>query len=350
MDSRLKKRLGLLRDALLYSRLRRRLAARAETMRAAWIDAAARRLPALPEAPRDPAVEVHCTSGEAQATMGLFASWSLMRFLPEARFVLHSDGSLSAETIETWESMLPGMRMVFPDAAEAAMEVELASAPYVLRWCRDYHFGAKLGSVHCLAEAPRIVEMDTDVLVLSDPAALHEALAQANGMRWNQDHQYTYAYPEVLLVKTLGDLIGPLPDRLNSGFLLSPRNGSEQWSLLEEILKRLWSDPRIDPLRYWMQQTLVACLASRMPPGTAASLPAGYEIHMGPTQPGTIVRHFVGNPGVRPRFFTEGVPLLIADAKARGHLPTDFAPDVHADISSISSRSPILAAATRSQS
>jgi hypothetical protein len=249
-----------------------------------------------------------------------------MRFLPQARFVLHSDGSLSEETVAVWKSILPGMRVVDPEAGETAMSEQLADSPHVLRWSRDYHFGPKIGSIHCLADAPRIIDMDTDVLVLSDPVALRDALAgDGRGMFWNRGHQYAYAYPEPLLSEVLGDLIGPLPERLNGGFLLAPRNGSDEWYVLEEILRRLWADARIDPLRYWMHQTLVACLASRLPPGLAAPLPEAYAIYMGATRPGTTVRHYVGNPGVRPRFFTEGVPRLIADAVARGHLPEDFA-------------------------
>jgi hypothetical protein len=336
--SRYKKRLARLRDALLHGRHDRRLAARATSLRADWIDDAARRLPPLREAPDHPSLEVHSFSGEGQAVMGLFSSWSLMRFLPHARFVLHSDGSLTPETIATWTAMLPGMRVIEPAAGAAAMVEQLADMPHVQRWCREYHFGPKLGSVHCLAEAPRIVEMDTDVLVLSDPGALHAACAaQAPGMTWNLGHQYAYGYPEALLAEVLGDLIGPLPDRLNGGFLLASRNSPADWTLLEDILARLWADPRTDPLRYWMQQTLVACLASRMPAGAAVPLPAGYDIYMGPTRPGTVVRHFVGTPGVRPRFYTEGVPSLIADACARGQLPADFAPAAgHGRPSSIS--------------
>lgn len=327
MFSRYKKRLARLRDALIHGPRDRRLAAQAARLRADWIDAAARRLPPLREAPPAPQIEVHSFSGEDQAVMGLFASWSLMRFLPEARFVLHSDGSLTSGTIAVWTAMLPGMRVIDPAAGAAAMAEQLADMPHVRRWCREYHFGPKLGSVHCLAEAPRIVEMDTDVLILSDPVALRAACgAPAQGMTWNLGHQYAYPYPEPLLAEVLGDLIGPLPDRLNGGFLLAPRNGPADWALLEEILARLWADPRTDPLRYWMQQTLVACLASRMPAGAARPLPAGYDIYMGPTRPGTVARHFVGTPGVRPRFYTEGVLQLIADAVARGQLPAEFGP------------------------
>ncbi len=325
MMSRLRKRLGALRTALVHGRSNRRLAEAAAIQRADWMDATAWTLPSLPPAPQTAAVEVHSLCGAGQVGMGLWSSWSLMRFLPAARFVLHSDGSLTPDMIARWQAILPGMRVVTADDSLAAMEIRLAQFPRVLAWSKSYHFGFKLGGLHCSAGALKIIDMDTDVMVLSDPEGLKRALADPDWtMAWNVGQQYSYAYPEAVLREVLGPLLVQLPARLNGGFLMATQFGDAEWGHLEEVLAQLEGDARIDPLRYWMHQTLIALVASQRGTG-ARPLPPEYTIYSGATRPNTVARHFVGNPGVRPRFFTEGVPAMVADARARGQLPEGFA-------------------------
>lgn len=329
MLSKLRKRAGAWRSALVDGPTNRRLAEQAQRQRAAWIDAAAWDLPPLqpaPAAPADVAVEVHSLCGEAQVSMGLWASWSLLRFLPDARFVLHSDGSLTPDTITRWRTILPGMRVLDRPESLATMERELADFPRVLAWSRAYHFGFKLGGVQCSVAAPKLIELDTDVIVLRRPDALRAAVDDPTcTLSWNVGQQYSYGYPEALLHEVLGPLLKRLPERLNGGLVVGTPLDRGDWAHLEACLERLDADPRIDPLRYWMQQTLAAFVADRRGAG-ARPLPRGYTIYSGPMRADTVTRHFVGNPGVRPRFFTEGVPALIADAKARGQLPADFGP------------------------
>jgi hypothetical protein len=44
-------------------------------------------------------------------------------------------------------------------------------------------------------------------------------------------------------------------------------------------------------------------------------------------KPGAVMRHYVGTPRVRPRFFADGIPAVIRSARALGHVPADFAAD-----------------------
>ncbi|MBM9593922.1 hypothetical protein [Roseitranquillus sediminis] len=319
----MRRRLGRARDRLLHGRRNRRLAEAAVAARTGWIVEAARALTPLPE-PAEVEAEVHTLCGEGQAAMGIWAGWSMMRFLPRARLVLHSDGTLTAETIALWRRLMPGTRVLSPEESEAAVAARLAAFPHVLDWTRRYHFGSKLGAFYAAAETPRLVDMDSDVLVLDDPVAVRACLASESWrMAWNRDARPCYAYPEALLREVVGARVGPLPDRLNGGFMVAWRLNDEDWAFLDAALAALAADPRTDPLRYWMHQTLFALLASTQ--GEAARpLPPAYDIHMGATRAGAAARHYVGDPGVRPRFFTEGVPAVIRDARARGQLPDDF--------------------------
>lgn len=321
----LKGRLGRWRDALRHGRENGRVAAEAAALRALWIDAAATALPPLPQTPERPEIEVHCTSGESHSAMGLWAAWSLMRFLPRARFVLHDDGSITPETRARWTRLLPGLRICSREEGQAATAALLADArPRVLDWTRSYHYGNKLGAVQALARTSRIIEIDTDVLVFEKPEALIDAVGDPGlGVVWNRDVSYAYSYPEPALRAALGPLLGPLPDRLNSGLTMLECFTPDEWDLLEQALTRLERDPGTDPLRYWMQQTLHAIVASRRG-ARARPLPVAYDVYQGPTRPGAIARHFVGNPRTRPRFFTEGVPTLVRAARRAGHLPADF--------------------------
>jgi hypothetical protein len=149
-------------------------------------------------------------------------------------------------------------------------------------------------------------------------------------MAWNRDLQQCLAYPESMLRQLIDTPLGAFPDRLNGGFMVLDRLEPADWNLFEEVIGALQDDPRTDPLRYWMHQTLFAILSATKV--GADRLPERYDIHMGPTRTDAAVRHYVGHASVRPRFFTEGVPAVIRDARARGQLPQDFYRDVLPDL------------------
>lgn len=321
---RLRTSLGAARQKLLYGRDNRHIAALAEQERARWIDAARAELPPLPASPDAPEMEVHCTTGEKQMPMAVWCCWSAMRFLPQARLVLHDDGSMTAESKAECAHLFPGLRLVAPEERKAAVDAALHEMPHLKQWMQSYHFGFKF-MVQFVAETTTILDLDSDILALADFGELRERIADpACTMAWNVDVAYSYAYPEAHLKEILGDLIGPLPYRLNGGLGLLDLYAPDEWERLEQVLDLLHKNPQTDPLRYWMHQTMQAMIASKRGAG-AGPLPTPYDIYYGPLKPGTVMRHFVGNPRTRPRFYTEGVPAVIADARARGQLPANFA-------------------------
>ncbi|WP_093254203.1 hypothetical protein [Rubrimonas cliftonensis] len=292
---------------MLHGARDRRLArAAAEAQREA--DAALEALPPLPAAGDGP--EAHIMCGERQFVMGAWSSYSLLRFIPEARLVVHTDGSLTEQTLARWRRIAPGMRVVSREEGLAAMRRRLRPFPRILDWCERYHFGIKLGGTHSIAEAQRVLEFDSDTLALREPRALLDALRDSSvPLTWNADIAYCYAYPEATLRDALGDMLGPLPWRLNGGLMAGRRLDDADWALLDAALGRFGERAGIDPMRFWMHQTLIAVLASHMG-DKARPLPREYDIHDGPTRPDASMRHYVGHPGIRPRFFIEGVPFV----------------------------------------
>lgn len=323
MMREIKRRLGLARDAVLYGRRDARLKSGAEAARA-WIEPAAEILPPLPPSPADAVVEAHVMCGEGQALMGIWSTWSLLRFAPDVALTVHSDGSLSDGAIARWRRVVPGLRVVGREEGLAAAERHLARFPRTLAWTRDYHFGLKLGGYYGIAGAPRLIEADTDTLTFRPPTELLDAIADDGRlMAWNRDERSAYAYARDLLAEVVGGPARTMPDRLNAGYMASFALEDPDWRVIEGALERLSADPRTDPLRYWTHQTLLALVASAR--GDAAGpLSQTYDVHGGPTRPDAVMRHYTGNPGIRPRFFTEGVGAVIADAKRRGQIPADF--------------------------
>jgi len=315
--------LGRGKQELLHGASNRRLASDAKRIRETWSKKAIDELPSLPK-PHSTFIEVNTMCGNSQFDMGIWASWSLMRFLPEARLIVHSDGTLSEDRICMWKKMLPGTQVRTRETSLAQLSEILSRFRHVNNWTESYHFGLKLGAFHGLGEGRVVVDLDTDVLFFREPTELIEA-AHSSGafLRWNQDIRKSYAYSERILRDVLADELRNFPERLNGGLLVSSRLDNDDWEFLESALSKLEADARTDPMRYWMHQTLFALLASRRQAG-CEPLSKNYDIYKGATKDESIARHYVGEKSVRPRFFTEGIFKVVEDAKARGQLPKDF--------------------------
>jgi hypothetical protein len=323
MFSGIRKVAGRLRDQSLHGRRFAELARKSQAARQGWIAAAALSLPPLPRVSA-PKSEAHILCSTDHHEMGIWAAWSLLRYLPQTRLVLHLDGAIPAGAAQQWSRLFPDARILTRRESLVLVDGRLANFGAVRRWTAAYYCGLKLGGFHAAALTDRLIELDADTLVLRQPHVLLQWLDQdAVRMRWNRDHRQCYAYPWRLVRDVVGNSVGPPPELLNGGFILAQRMGDTDWAFLEDVLARFDADPRTDPLRYWMHQTIAAIFASTL--GDAAhALPADYAVSKGATLADTTMRHFAGHPDMRPRFFTEGVGLVIQDAIVQGHLPADF--------------------------
>ena len=264
-------------------------------------------LPRIPPATH-PEVEIHMLCGKKQIDMGGWASWSILRFLRDAVLYVHSDGTLNSEEIIPWQKVVPGMVFISKAEADSCVSEKIASrAPHLYNWRCNYWAGSQVVDVHFFGNTDQLIIMDTDVLCFHDPIELRRALSTPDATyRWNKGIRTSYSADTKLLNQITGL---SLPERFNCGFSTVPRWHTEEFDYLEKVLKLLKVDGRVDTENLWSGQTYYAMCAARCPKSQA--LPDNYAVTTGRTSHDMIVRHYIGIPQVRPRYFIEGIPEVL---------------------------------------
>lgn len=265
-------------------------------------------LPPLAAGPGDP-VEIHMLCGKAHFDMGVIASWSLMRYLPAATLYVHSDGTLGHAQIESWRAVIENVQLVpKPEADELVKDRIAADFPLLWQW-RERNWAAyQVTDYSLFGTTPTLISLDSDVLCLADPTFLRQHL-DTTELLWNEDVRTCYSGDPVAL-SAATDL--NLPLKLNCGFLLMPRLTTADFAALEAALVKLTALDWFDSNHPYSSQAYLAIIAAAQ--GRGGALPEQYRVYHGRTRPGTIVRHYVGVPSIRSRFFGEGVPLVLAQA------------------------------------
>ena len=263
-------------------------------------------LPPLPQF-QESRFELHMLCGHRDADMGIWASWSLMRFLDgRARLYVHSDGTLTKEDESFWGQIIGegGLVVVHRKESDSKVEDALAStAAYLYPWRCSNWASAQLVDVHFFGDAQQLLILDSDVLTFSRPQEVVDSLSAPNPtFAWCRDLRDAYsASPEVL-----HDITGiQVPRRLCAGFLVTPRLSVEDFLMLDNEMKTLDEDPRILLGHFWSCQTYYALIASKCP--QSQEFPKGYSITDGKTTQQQVLRHYVGIPKVRFRYFSEGL-------------------------------------------
>lgn len=280
---------------------------RAARIRGSW-KSRVDKLPPLPaDGPFD--VEVHMLCGRNHLDMGILASWSLLRFLPGASLHVFSDGTLDEAAFAVWRKIIPNAVLIPQEEGVARVTAAIANRYPRLHdwWSRDW-CGTHVVGMHLFGRSDKLIVMDADVLCFQRPDELLTDLATPGPVhRWNRDVRPSYSAGPALL-KSITGL--ELPDALNAGFQLTSRYGGREFGHLEKMLELIARDGRVDPNHLWSSQTYCALCAAISP--NAKAWPDSYAVTLGATTDETVVRHYVGIPRVRPRFFTEGLPRLFA--------------------------------------
>jgi len=264
-------------------------------------------LPQIP-APKSVKVEIHMLCGKSQLDMGIWSSWSILRFMDNAILYVHSDGTLECADIDSWKKVVKGLVFVSKEEADALVESEISKRwPLLYEWRCSYRAGAQVVDVHFFGETDRLIVMDSDVLCFRDPVELRDWVAAAEPVfRWHKDVRTCYIADTELLNEITGLV---LPEAFTAGFCLIPRFGKKYFDHLEKMLKVLSTDGKVSVHRYWSPQTLGAMCAALDP--HAKPLPGSYAVTLGRTSDDMVLRHYVGIPRVRFRYFTEGMPRLL---------------------------------------
>lgn len=269
------------------------------------------RLPPINSVPGEYDVEVHMLCGHRDVDMGIWSSWSLMRFIQDAAvLVVHSDGTITSEDEEKWRKVVPHMSIIHRDAADAVVKKHLGdNAGLVCKWRSRYGTSPQLVDSHLFGKSSKIIIMDTDVIVFKRPEALIDCLLDRHvDFAWCEDVRESYSAPASLLQEVTGF---KMPRRFNCGFIVSRRLSFEDFEWLDQIMHAILADGRIDLYRYWACQTYYALLAARSE--KAKMLPGDYSTNSGSTADNCVARHYVGIKRVRYRYYTEGLSRLIDD-------------------------------------
>lgn len=285
-----------------------RVAARVPQMRAdlhPLIDS----LPAVVS--RAPAVfEVHMLCGDRDIDMGILASWSLFRFLDgKGKLIVHSDGSLGEEHENRWRRIIDRIEFVSRSESDRAAFDSISHTKELHPWRVSNWASAQLVDAHLFGSAPSILVMDSDVLVFKKPTAVLEALL-ADQPRFGWCADLRNAYPAE--IDTVEQITGVrMVPRLCAGFLVAPRLTQEDFVKLDKYMCSLRNDGRVDLDHFWSCQCYYALLAAAH--ANSGIFSPEYRNTMGATDPKQILRHYVGIPSVRFRYFTEGCPMILAD-------------------------------------
>ena len=267
------------------------------------------RLPPLPPF-RENRYELHMLCGHRDTDMGIWASWSIMRFLDgQARLYVHSDGTLTNEDADHWRKILGEVIVIDRKESDATVEKALATiTTHLYPWRCSNWASAQLVDIHFFGEAPTMLILDSDVLTFSKPQEVIDALdTLPPRFGWCEDLRDAYSATPEILHEITGTHVLP---RLCAGFLVCPRLGIEDFVMLDEQMRKIDSDPRVDVGHFWSCQTYYALVASRF--AGSKQFSDLYSNTDSRTSNQQVLRHFVGVPKVRFRYFTEGLPRIAA--------------------------------------
>lgn len=256
--------------------------------------------------------EVHMLCGSKTWDMGVWASWSMMRFLRQARLYVHSDGTLDEEMVSRWRRAVPCSTFVTRQEADDRVRDELAlKYPHLYRWRCGYWAGPQLVDMHLVGRSPLWISMDSDVLCFRWPAELERLIRKGRRCyRYNRDTLGRSNY--IATPQVLQSFAGAtVPESVNAGFGLTGRFGEADWERLDDVIERLTRDPSIHFTPSFQSNTLYAMAHAGL---DAEPLPQSYDVYHGPGHAGQTIRHYVTRVETRSRFFTEGLPDLWAQA------------------------------------
>lgn len=255
-----------------------------------------------------PRVEIHMLCGAGQWDMGIWSSWSILRFLDNASLVVHSDGTLTRSMMDCWSRVVEGT--VFVDRAEADQRVmdETADAyPHLYAWRCGYWSAPQAVDYSFFGSTDLILSMDTDVLCFRRPEALQSLLLRRDADLY---HNYAlngrskYMASSETMTRCLEE---PIPRAVNSGFALFRRFDGTTWQRLDEKIRRLREDPEVVFGKTLQANTMYALAYPRR---DVAPLPEAYDIVDGPTPANQVVRHYIGKRSIRYRYFCSGLSRL----------------------------------------
>lgn len=266
-------------------------------------------LPPLEWKFEDKPYELHMLCGHRSVDMGVWASYSFLRFLGCAKLYVHSDGTINSDDEEAWRSVIPWTSFVSRREADAEFDRVVGSRwPVLAKWRALNHTGLKLIDPHLYGRKQRLLLIDSDVLCFARPDRLISLLNSSDEVwAWNRDIADAYTVPRRELSRLFSCAV---PERLNSGLFVIDRFELSSVSAIAGIIEEMSAAGWDEFSHYWYEQTIYAAFIGVIGAKKAHPLPTEYDCLLRSSPASQITQHYVGNGITRPRFFTEGIPRV----------------------------------------
>ena len=256
-----------------------------------------------------PHIEIHMLCGKKHVDMGIWSTWSIMRYFENSHLYIHSDGTLDDEDILLWKKIIPSLTIVHKSEAGIKAKDYIQSAfPFLYNWRNTDWCGSYLVDFHLFGKTDFIITMDADVLCFQNPLKLKEMISN-HICCWNRDINTAYSASAIIINNILSIKV---PNNFNAGFTLMRRMNETDFSFINDAIEKLHNSQIVDINHLWSSQTYLAISATNFN-GVISELPQNYNIYKGKTDKSSVLRHYVGIPSIRPRYFLEGIPRLLCD-------------------------------------
>lgn len=309
---RLRKALGKTKDLLLNALIYDRKLALSKAKRIE-LRPMLENLPAI-ASNEESLYEIHMVCGKRDLDMGIWSSWSIMRYMDgKGKLYVHSDGTIDADSEKKWRKKVSNLEIVGRDNAEkAASNLLKETCPDLYEWRSSWgsFSTSQVIDSHLFGDAKQILIMDSDVLCFNKPDEILTSLSYTEpNFRWCRDLLDAYLADSTFLTNLFGFTV---PKALNCGFITCPRFTIEDYQFIDNAIGKLRKSG-IETDRFWAAQTIYGIMAGRC--HNSSELPQTYSNTNERIFDDTKVRHFVGVPRIRHRFFNEGVPSLLNSVK-----------------------------------
>jgi len=224
------------------------------------------------------------------------------------RFSFHDDGSMDTSDIKRLLSQFPGSRVIDRGAADELAAQKLKDYP-MCKFVRDNNFmWIKFLDVFLWSDRHRVAYIDSDIIFFNRPEQFIRELNDPSGKNlFNRDvgTRSFYAIASVQLEKVVQ---GKTMPGINAGLWILDRS-----IFRLELIEQWLSDDIVKPvlLDYFLDQTLIAALASVAPKG-ADYFGKGYDIGLHKDVRDSVCKHYVGS--IRSNYELEGLKFLIKEA------------------------------------
>lgn len=255
------------------------------------MEAAARRLPPLPERPGE-TLEVHLLTGRRFWPLTVFCLHSLARFSPPGVAAhIYDDGTIDEATRRQLAALGPAVTLHSQASILERLDRHLPERRFPTlreRW-RNYPNLRKLTDPHVGGTGWKLA-IDSDLLFFREPRALLDWSRNPFGPLHAVDCEESYGYSRRLMERLAGATLPPL---VNVG-LCGLRSDRLDWEELEAWTAELIAQEKTN---YYLEQALVAMLAAReaqrcvLPASDYVTFPSRREVE----RPRAVMHHYVAH-------------------------------------------------------